>query len=151
MSFGSETTATGSTAANTASAGSSFGSYMQNIGESTGVGSQVADSMGTSGGFSLGDGSTGTSVGPTVASSGQAGWFDSAMDYLDRFQKGKRQNMPEAWRGRGNNPETYGYLAGKVDDIMGMSGSGGGAAPITTNINYQEPENPYLRRYGRRY
>lgn len=155
MSYGSET-----------ATGASVGNYMQGAGESVGAGSATANTVGNSAGFSLG----GTDVGPTVSSTqpagtiseipnsletantaAQPGWFDNAMDYLERFQKGRKQNMPEAWRGRGNNPETYGYLTGKVDDIMGMGGSGGGVAPITTNINYQEPENPYLRRYARRY
>jgi hypothetical protein len=78
-------------------------------------------------------------------------YLQQAGNALERFQAGGNQSMGTAVEKFGNNPETYGYLYGKANQISGMAGKqgGGGAAPITTNITYQQPVNPYLAKRGR--
>jgi len=66
---------------------------------------------------------------------------------LVRFSKGKDHNMVEAWKNFGNNPETYGYVFGKMEGMMKGGGGGTQAPPVTLNNTYQQPENEYLRRY----
>lgn len=100
-----------------------------------------------SSGFEIETSNVNTGVGPTVANAPNTGYWDSAMNNLEKFQAGQKASMPEAWRARGNNPETYGYLYNKFGEVASMGGGGkSGAAPITTNINYQQPENEYLRK-----
>jgi hypothetical protein len=100
-----------------------------------------------SSGFGIDMSNANTGTGPTVANTPASGWVDNAMNKLGEFQKGEKATMQDAWRNRGNNPETYGYLYGKVGEVAGMAGGGkGGAVPVNTYINYQQPENEYLRR-----
>lgn len=75
---------------------------------------------------------------------------DKATNTIERFQKGGKQSFNDM--SFDNSPEMYGYLYDKANAISGMAGAagkGGGAAPITTNISYQQPENPYLKKRGR--
>ena len=66
---------------------------------------------------------------------------------LKRFAKGKEQDVGEAWKNFGNNPETYGYVFGKAEGMTKGGGGGTQAPPVTLNNTYQQPENEYLRRY----
>lgn len=74
--------------------------------------------------------------------------MDKGFNSLERFQKGQNQSLPEAYKSFGNNPETYGAAYGMLNKLSGM-GKQSGAAPITINSSYQQPENTYLKRYAR--
>lgn len=74
--------------------------------------------------------------------------LDKVVNLYGRFNKGSNQNLTETYNKFGNNPETYGAAYGLVNKMAG-SGKPAGAAPITTNISYQQPVNPYLAKRGR--
>lgn len=73
----------------------------------------------------------------------QGGW----LDMLKRFQKGGSMDTADAYKNFGNNPETYGYLMGKMGQLGNMRQQGQ-QQPMVTNISYQPPENAYLKRRG---
>lgn len=73
-------------------------------------------------------------------------FVDKVVNTLERFQKGNDQGLFKTKLG--NNPETYGAAYGLATKMAG-SGKPQSGAPITTNISYQQPENPYLRKRGR--
>lgn len=73
---------------------------------------------------------------------------DKSANMLERFQKGGNQGLNESYKNFGNNPETYGAAYGLASRMAG-SGKPASAAPITTNISYQQPTNSYLQKRGR--
>lgn len=106
-------------------------------------------------GFSMQTEGANAGQGPTVAAgnvqtygTANPSFMDKGVNMLERFQKGSGNNLSEAWKARGNNPETYGAIYGAVNKMAG-TGKPQSGAPITTNISYQQPENPYLRKRGR--
>ena len=151
MSWGAEGASTAGSGASAAGSASSATSSLGPVSSASTPASGFSMDIGGQGGQMPTDG-TSVSMTPTqtsdVASYGTSNpsFFDKAGSYLDRFQKGEKQSMGEAWKGRGNNPETYGYAYNKLNSLSGMGKQSGGAAPITTNISYQQPENEYLRK-----
>ena len=97
-----------------------------------------------------------SSMGPTAAAgqnidtygTANPGFMDKAVNMYDRLNKGGEQNIVQAYKNRGNNPETYGYALAKLNSL-----TNGAAAPeapqMVTNVSYQQPENSYLRRFRR--
>lgn len=85
-----------------------------------------------------------------VATQGYDGGFGSSTvgSAIDKFQKGKDSSLGKAYDNFGNNPETYGYAAGKLGMMASLGGGGAKAAPINTMVTYQQPENAYLKRRG---
>jgi len=75
--------------------------------------------------------------------------MDQTGGILDRFQKGGNQGIADTYKNFGNNAETYGAAYGLANKLSAAGKPQGGAAPITTNINYQQPVNPYLQKRGR--
>ena len=57
-------------------------------------------------------------------------FWQQGYDTYDRFSKGMNNDLPTAWKNRGNNPETYGYVYGKMSNL-----SGGGGGPAVPNSN----------------
>ena len=96
--------------------------------------------QGASGYEVAGDG-TKTPVGGDVADG-------SIAQGLARFQAGGKQGIRETYNNFGNNPETYGAAYGLANRMAG-SGKPENAPQMTTNINYQQPVNPYLQKRGR--
>jgi hypothetical protein len=148
----------GSAAEGASEAGSGASAASSGAGGATITG-QMADLGGqsstpASSGFSLeATNNANSGVGPTVdaANTQTYGTTDPSImqqtgNYLERFQKGQGNSMGGAVERFGNNPETYGYLYDKVGRLASAKSGGGGAAPITTNISYQQPQNDYLRR-----
>lgn len=83
------------------------------------------------------------------------GWFDKggAVDtFLRDYEMGKRSGMMDAWRNRGLNAQTAGYVGNKLEGLMGMAPRGGGAQPanITANQNNADPWATLYARYYRR-
>jgi len=76
------------------------------------------------------------------------GFMDKAVNMYDRLYKGGEQNIVQAYKNRGNNPETYGYALAKLNSLTNGA-SAPEAPPMVTNISYQQPENSYLRRFRR--
>ncbi len=120
--------------------------------ESAGAG---VGSFGPNSGFAMRTEGANTGQGPTVDAgnvqtygTANPSFMDRSINALERFQKGGSNNLSEAWKARGNNPETYGAVFGLVSKMAG-TGKPQSGAPITTNISYQQPENPYLRKRGR--
>lgn len=74
--------------------------------------------------------------------------WSKAVDGLERFQKGGDASIGDAWKNRGFNAETAGYLYNKVNQVAG-AGKQAPASPINTTINYQQPTNPYLEKRRR--
>lgn len=91
---------------------------------------------------------TGSVNSPSEMGPAESSWLEKAYSTYDRFNKGADQSLPEAWKNRGMNPETFGYGYGKLNQFASL-GKGGQTpqAPATIN-NYQHPENPYLRKRG---
>lgn len=80
-------------------------------------------------------------------------WLDNTMNTYDRFSKGGDMSLPKAYEtyqkgGFGNNPETYGYIYSKLGQFAKGGGGGQPMQPASINVNYQQPDNPYLRRRG---
>ena len=104
-------------------------------------------------GFSMQTEGANTGQGPTVDAgnvqtygTANPSFMDRSINALERFQKGNDQGLFKTKLG--NNPETYGAVYGLASKMAG-SGKPQSGAPITTNISYQQPENPYLRKRGR--
>lgn len=102
--------------------------------------------------FNMGDvGGTGADAGYSLETAGNtpsAPWYDQVYDYYDRFTKGMEQKAPDAYKNFGNNPETYGYAYGKLNQFAGMGKGGQSPQAPSINVNYQQPDNPYLRKRG---
>jgi hypothetical protein len=75
-------------------------------------------------------------------------FMDRGADMLDRFKKGGSQDVMQAWQNRGNNPETYGYMMGKLNSMTNSNNRDQRLPPMTTNVSYQQPQNEYLKRRG---
>ena len=71
------------------------------------------------------------------------------MNSLERFSKGGEQSLGEAWKNRGWNPETAGYVYTKANQIAAAGKQPSQASPMNTTVNYQQPTNPYLAKRGR--
>lgn len=145
----------------------SYGSEAASAAADTGSNAVPAASAAGSGagGFAMDLGQTGTAA-PTdgtyvsltpmqqadVSSYGTSNpsMWDKAVGTIDRFNKGGNQNLPEAWKNFGNNPETYGYVSNKLAGLTRGAGGGQSApASVNTTVNYQQPSNPYLERRRR--
>lgn len=166
MSWGS----TGSSAATGASEAASSLGTTSNV-------SSLAGTAGNGGsGFSAGLNTTAPTQGPTVGNAadltaGAPNSYNTAagqgvtdmktfgtanpspiartVNTLERFSRGQGQGLGDTAKNFGNNPETYGAAYGFLNRLASMGKGGSGAAPITINSSYQQPENEYLKRYGR--
>lgn len=99
-------------------------------------------------GFSL-DAGPAPSVGPIVnapAGYGAPSFIDKTMDYVDRFTGGMKSNMGQAYKAFGNNPETYGYAAQRLGDLL-RTAPGAPPPPVMNTTIYQQSPNSYGRRY----
>jgi len=121
---------------------------------SNGAGSAQGFSFGGGEGATVGPMETGPQLTTEAAHNIQTygttspGIMDKAVNMYDRLNKGAEQNIGQAYKGMGNNPETYGYALAKLRPLMG--GGGAPQAPqMVTNVSYQQPENSYLRRFRR--
>jgi hypothetical protein len=106
-------------------------------------------------GFAMQTEGANTGQGPTVDAgnvqtygTANPSYMQQGVNTLERFQKGSGQGLTDTYKNFGNNPETYGAVYGLATKMAG-SGKPQSGAPITTNISYQQPENPYLRKRGR--
>lgn len=158
MSYGSEA-ANG--AASAGSAASTAGTTASTVG-TMGEGASMLGSAGESGaymnalgqtqpqaGFSLGA-AEGAGAGPTTTNAAnipEASWWDKTVNFLDDYQRGKEANIGQAWKNRGLNGHTVGYVGGKLEGMMKGGGGSTQAAPVTINNTYDQPENEYLKRY----
>lgn len=155
--------AAGSTASNAGGAAGSVvdGSslYVNGIGQTAGGGEFT---LGAAEGANVG-------VGPTVANAADPSaynaasaqvtadqakygtadpsWWDKTMAFLSDYQKGTDANLAQAWKNKGFNGQTAGYIGNKMSGMMKGGGATGQAAPVTINNSYQQPENEYLKRY----
>jgi hypothetical protein len=127
---------------------------MADTGGSANTGAGVQPVQPTSG-FSMQTEGANTGQGPTVDAANVQTYgtkdpsvIQQGANYLERFQKGSGQGLTDTYKNFGNNPETYGAVYGLATKMAG-SGKPQSGAPITTNISYQQPENPYLRKRGR--
>lgn len=75
-------------------------------------------------------------------------FVDKSVNTLERFQKGGDANLVEAWKNKGFNAETAGYIYNKANQ-MAAANKQSPTNPINTTINYQQPTNPYLAKRGR--
>lgn len=73
-------------------------------------------------------------------------FMQRAGNSLERFQRGGNQGLNDTYKNFGNNPETYGAIYGMANKMAG-SGKPASAAPITTNISYQQPAAQKRGRY----
>lgn len=153
MSYGSEAAGTASEVGNAASTASTIGDSALGAGES----GTYMNALGqTQPSFTLGaeQGAMNTGAGPTVANynlqtygTSDPSWLDKSMQFLDEYQKGKEQTLPQAWKNKGMNAQTAGYIGGKMEGMLKGGGASGQPAPVTINNSYQQPENEYLKRY----
>jgi hypothetical protein len=164
MSYGSESATAASNAGSAASNAGTAATTASTMGEgasavgAAGESGMYVNGIGQTqpGGFTLGmeEGAMNTGTGPTVAQANiqdygtaDPSWFDKTAKFLDEYQKGKEQNIGQAWKNKGFNAQTAGYVGGKMEGMMKGGGGGTQAPPVTLNNTYQQPENEYLRRY----
>jgi hypothetical protein len=92
------------------------------------------------------------SVGPTMGAPSGYGapspsFLDRTMGYIGRFNGGMNSDMGQAYKGFGNNPETYGFMTRKLGDLMRTAPGAPPPPAMTTNIyNNQGVPNSYGRR-----
>ena len=151
----------GSGASEGASAAGNTGSNMMS---QAGTASSLPASMDVVGGANQGAGGYSMQVEPQSAFQGASGYEvagdgtktpvggdvadGSIAQGLARFRAGGKQGIRETYNNFGNNPETYGAAYGLANRMAG-SGKQESAPAMTTNINYQQPVNPYLQKRGR--
>ena len=63
-------------------------------------------------------GSAASAAAPAVKAAESAGLINN---YYKPFVAGAQQSLPEAWKNMGNNPQTYGYAAKKLEDFSKMA------------------------------
>lgn len=61
---------------------------------------------------------SGAASGATAAAPAASGFVN---DYYKPFIAGGQQNFSEAWKNKGNNPQTYGYIGKKLEDFSKMA------------------------------
>lgn len=150
MSYGSESATAASTAstmgegASAVGAAGESGMYVNGIGQTQ------------PGGFTIGmeEGAMNAGTGPTVANynletygTADPSWLDKSMKFLDEYQKGKEQTLPQAWKNKGMNAQTFGYIGGKMEGMMKGGGASGQATPIIMNNQQPQNDKEYLLRY----
>lgn len=164
MSYGSEAAGAASTASEVGSAASTAGSAA-NTASTISEGALGAGESGTymnalgqtqPSSFTLGaeQGAMNAGTGPTVANynletygTADPSWLDKSMKFLDEYQKGKEQTLPQAWKNKGMNAQTFGYIGGKMEGMMKGGGASGQATPIIMNNQQPQNDKEYLLRY----
>lgn len=104
-------------------------------------------------------GSSGAASGTAASSAASTGAAPAASSFMNDYYKpfiaGGQQSFSDAWKGMGNNPQTYGYVARKLEDFSKM------APPLppaqmssmpTGQPRRQQPEDSFtqLMRFRRR-
>lgn len=154
---------------NAGSSAMSSGGYLDSALSAAGGGETAASlqGAGTAGGFGIEPMTSYPSTGPVdmggpSMTAGQEAaldrwgtadpsWWQKGYDYYDQFSEGMNQDLPQAYKNFGNNPETYGYGFSKLSGLARMGGGGGGGSTpsMSTTVNYQQPQDEYRRKYRR--
>jgi hypothetical protein len=152
MSWGSDAASGASTASTVADTAGSAGNYSSVYGQMADVGGD--GTAASPSGFSIGPATTGVSEGPTLANAaGSTGpqtptLMQNMMNNYENFNKGMNSNLVDAWRDKGMNAGTAGYVYGKVNQFAGAAKGPQPMQPANIIVNNQQPQNEYLKKRG---